>query len=95
VQGHQRKEEDDYASSCGTPVSHAVLVKTLVEVESRSEKRAAGATEKSYTNKPTPDTKILEYAWWLKKQGYSESTITGRVKLLKTLVKRGANHYRP
>ena len=35
--------------------------------------------------------KLLEYAWWMKKQGYAESTITGRVKLLKILVKRGAN----
>jgi integrase len=41
------------------------------------------------------DGKILEHAWWLKKNGRSESTIEGRVKLLKTLVKRGANLYDP
>ena len=34
---------------------------------------------------------IFEYVWWLKKQGYSETTIIGRSKLLKVLVKRGAD----
>ena len=39
--------------------------------------------------------KILEYAWWLKKDGKSEATIEGRVKLLQVLFKRGANLYEP
>ncbi len=39
--------------------------------------------------------KILEYAWWLKKDGKSEATIEGRVKLLRILTKRGANLYDP
>jgi len=39
--------------------------------------------------------KILEYAWWLKKDGKSEATIVGRVKLLQVLAKRGANLYNP
>ncbi|MEM3464443.1 MAG: hypothetical protein QXL91_06230, partial [Candidatus Bathyarchaeia archaeon] len=84
------------ASPSRAPTSQGGLVKTLAEVEkSVGEKQAAGAAEDSYASKPTLDAKILEYAWWLKKQGYSESTITGRVKLLKTLVKRGANLYDP
>jgi len=74
------------------PTSLGKLVQTLVEVETRSEKPAAGATERQSS---TPNAKILEYAWWLKKEGYAESTIIGRVKLLKTLVKRGANLYDP
>ena len=41
------------------------------------------------------DRKILEHAWWLKKNGRSASTIEGRVKLLKTLVKRGVNLFDP
>ena len=50
----------------------------------KTEKRAAGATK---------DIKSLlfNFAWWLKKQGYAETTITTRVKLLKILAKRGAN----
>ena len=39
--------------------------------------------------------KILEYALWLKSNGRSESTICGRVKLLRILAKRGANLYDP
>ena len=39
--------------------------------------------------------KILEYAWWLKKNGKSDSTIVGRTKILKVLTKRGANLYDP
>ena len=39
--------------------------------------------------------KIIEYAWWLKKDGKSESTIRGRTKILQILTKRGANLYDP
>jgi integrase len=39
--------------------------------------------------------KIVEYVWWMKKQGYSETTILGRSKLLKILQKRGADVYDP
>jgi integrase len=39
--------------------------------------------------------KILEYAWWLKKDGKSEATIKGRVKLLQVMTKREANLYDP
>ena len=39
--------------------------------------------------------KIIEYAWWLKKDGKSESTIIGRTKILRILTKRGANLYDP
>jgi len=52
-----------------------------------TEKQAAGATTKAADIK----AKIFEYAWWMKKQGYAESTITRRSRLLKTLVKSGAN----
>jgi integrase len=47
----------------------------------------AGATEQITAEDAG---KIFEYSWWLKKQGYAESTIISRVKLLKILVKRGA-----
>jgi len=39
--------------------------------------------------------KIIEYIWWLQKEGYSQTTIIGRSKLLEILVKRGANLYDP
>jgi transcriptional regulator NrdR family protein len=37
--------------------------------------------------------KIIEYAWLLKKDGKSDSTIVGRTKILRILTKRGANLY--
>jgi len=63
--------------------------KNLV-AEPRNEKRAAGATKVESVSAEVKG-KILEFAWWLKKQGYKESTITSKVKLLKVLVRRGAD----
>ena len=49
-----------------------------------SEKQAAGLNEAA-------KGKIIEFLWWMKKQGYSEATIEGRTRVLKVLIKRGAN----
>ncbi|MCW3994962.1 MAG: hypothetical protein NWE98_02280 [Candidatus Bathyarchaeota archaeon] len=35
--------------------------------------------------------KILEYAFWMQKEGYAETTITRRIRFLKTMTNRGAN----
>jgi integrase len=53
-----------------------------------------GTTSLQSLTKPTPteaQPKIVEYSLWLLKQGYAESTIRGRTKLLKILIKRGAS----
>ena len=34
---------------------------------------------------------IIQYGFWLKRQGYADSTVTSRVKLLRVLAERGAN----
>jgi integrase len=44
-------------------------------------------TEQALDNKG----RILQYAFWLKKEGYSTSTILSRSKLVQILAKRGAN----
>jgi integrase len=67
------------------------LVKTLAEVETRNEKRAAGATSETTDIKG----KILEFAWWLRKEGYADSTIELNVKALRILHERGAELYNP
>jgi integrase len=56
-------------------------------VESRTEKRAAGATTEASEVKG----KIVEYAWWLKKRGLSEITIKTRVRKLNGLLKLGCD----
>lgn len=60
------------------------------------EKANMSTSQRPY--KPTPSdmkAKIVEYSFWLLKEGYAESTIMGRTKLLKILVKRGANLFDP
>jgi len=57
----------------------------ILEHKTEEEKRAAGATETNIKSL------LFNFAWWMKKQGYAESTIVTRVKLLKILAKRGAN----
>jgi len=58
-------------------------------VESRIEKWAAGDTTK--LSQAEVKGKIVEYAWWMKKEGYRESTIILRTRIMKRLVKLGAN----
>jgi len=50
-------------------------------VESRTLERLTGGTKLNAEVKG----KIIEYAWKMKKQGYAESTIRERVKLLKVM----------
>jgi len=57
----------------------------LAKVEPQLEKAGAGATSAEVKGK------IIEYLWWMKKEGFAESTITRRVRLLKTLSKRAAD----
>lgn len=61
----------------------------MVKVEPRNEKWAAGATTK--LTEAEVKGKLVEFLWWMKKEGYAESTTTRRVRLLKTLSKRSAN----
>jgi integrase len=65
--------------------------KNLAEVESRKEKWAAGATEK--LTEVEVKGKLLEFAWWMRKQGYADESIRGYVSCLRTLFTRGANLY--
>ncbi|MCJ7722065.1 hypothetical protein MUO98_06640 [Candidatus Bathyarchaeota archaeon] len=60
----------------------------MVKVETRTKTQAAGATTQSEAD---INGKIVEYMWFMKKQGYSESTIKTYVIILKTLKNRGAN----
>jgi integrase len=67
---------------------------TLATVdETRNQERAAGATT---TDPATIKGKIVEFAWWMKKdEGYADKTIKNRTMMLSRLVKLGANLYEP
>jgi hypothetical protein len=62
--------------------------KNLVKVETRTEKWAAGATKPELA---TIKGKIIDFAWKLKREGYSKSTIFNFGSLLRNLVNKGAN----
>ena len=62
--------------------------KNLATVENPLENGLAGATKLQTEGN---NGKVVEYIFWLKKQGYAESTILGRVKLVKQMTKKGAN----
>jgi integrase len=59
-----------------------------MENAAEAEKRAAGATE---LNQADVEGKIIEFLWWMKKQGYSDSSILTRGKKLKRLLSLGVD----
>ena len=63
----------------------------MVTVETRTQEWAAGATTR--LNQADLKGKIVDFAFWMKKNGYAENTITRRARILNTLIKRGANLY--
>ena len=75
-------------STCQIGVSQPKAAKNLVKVESRIKSQAAGATKQSEAD---IKGKIVEYLWFMKKQGYSESTIKTYVIILNALKNRGAD----
>jgi integrase len=71
----------------------------LMEDQGQSGKRAAETREPTTTLQPKrpADVKaaVIEFTWWMKKQGFSESTIIGRSQILKRLIKLGADLFNP
>jgi len=67
-------------------VTQPTGTKNLAEVETRIEKWAAGATK---TDIETIKGLIVQYAYWLEKEGYYKDS--AYLKLICTLAKRGAN----
>jgi len=77
---------------------HRTKNSASIKLEKAALASIKNANPAATTKKPTPQEingKIIEYSWWLHKQGYAESTIIGRTKLLKILAKRGANLFDP
>jgi integrase len=76
----------DYNRDCQVCVNEEKM-KNLVKVKTR-QKQAAGTTAPDLA---TIKGKILGFAWNLKREGYSKSTVLNFSYLLKNLVKKGAN----
>jgi len=69
--------------------------KNLVKVESRIEKRAAGATTQPKPDSATVKGKLVEFAWELKKQNLADSTRELYGRMLRKLVTVGADITEP
>jgi integrase len=68
----------------------AKAVVALTETDGRTTSGQAGATAPNQTSQADIKGKLVEYAWWMKKQGYSDVTIRVNVSALRTLINRGA-----
>jgi len=66
--------------------------KNLSKVETRTKKRSVGDTK---TNLEDQRGKIVEYAWWMQKEGYRDSTVNVRTRYLQQLMRLGANLLQP
>jgi len=76
----------------GREPAATMAANTLVKVEKGEEKSGqAGATAQTADVKG----KLVEFIWWMKRQGYRESTIVSRNKRLRLLVNLGADLYNP
>jgi len=68
------------------------VLKNLVKVETRLKQATRGAT------KPTSAEvkgKIVEFAWYMQKQGYAQSTIETYGRILQILLERNVNLFEP
>ena len=77
------KTADRHIGSCQV----CAEAKNLVKVEIR-QKRAAGAT-KDFKGK------LVEFSFWMLKEGYAESTIKSRTRLIQIMANRRADLYNP
>jgi len=77
----------DYNSERRVRVSEAEA-KNLVEVESQT---GVGQREATTQSTATVKGKIVEFAWWMQKQGYKQSTIRTRATRIRRLASLGAD----
>jgi hypothetical protein len=80
-------------SSCrigAVPKAHGQVI-NLAAIEPLKE-GPAGATT---TNAADLKGKLVEYLWYMKKQGYAETTVQTYASILKLLIKRGADIFDP
>ena len=59
-----------------------------------AEQQTTEVLRRNETNE-TINGKLVEFAWWMKKEGYRDATILGRSKLLRILTRREADLYDP
>ena len=90
IQRLNLKTLDALTYSCQVGARKQSGARNLVEVETRQEKVQREDTKPS---EATVKGKLVQFSWWMTKQGYAKETIRGYVSCLRTLWDRGANIY--
>ncbi|MGC9346244.1 MAG: tyrosine-type recombinase/integrase [Candidatus Bathyarchaeales archaeon] len=88
IQTLNLKTSDTIHTNCQVGVRRKSGAKNLAEVETRIKERAAGATE---IDSATVKGKIVEFSFWLQKQGYAEGTFKKRAYIIRRLAELGSN----
>ena len=88
--------EKSYKDITTTEIRQLCALLEAKKLDSATEtKTVAGDIEKTSYCKSNLDADIIDHIWWMKKQGYKESTIISRDVKLKRLVRLGANLNNP
>lgn len=81
-------------SVAGSKPASKNSAKALVALSKEIEKEAMGPRGPTKLSENLK-SELFNFAWWLRKNGLKETTIESKVKLLKVLVRRGANLAEP
>ena len=100
---HERKDlKSEHAITLGECSSRALPLlepsergPMSVEEKTGSGPINAGATAPSQTSQADVKGALVQFMWWLKKQGLSDKTVQSYVEMLKLLVSAGANIFEP
>ena len=82
------KSKADKDIRCRVSAAQTKGAKNLAKEETRTQEKAAGATE---TQLMDVKGKIIECLWWMEKQGYAKDTIRGYGSCLRALLARNAD----
>ena len=80
---------------CQTNENHqlCVILKEAKKLDSQTETKTVAGV--STIDGQEIKGKIIEYLWYMKKQGYAETTVQTYVLILKLLIKRGGDIFDP
>ena len=68
-----------------------VTTRQICVTETKNLEAEQRTTQVPRRNEEENKGKIVEHAFWMQKEGYAEATITRRIRLLGTMVNKGAN----
>ncbi len=83
VRNRSNIETSKYALPAEAGTENLLKAIALTETETRQEV----APRESTTNNPDVKGKVVDHLWWLKQEGYSETTILGRSQILRFMEK--------